>query len=116
MTRPGSRGAYPPIYPSAMTQAGRFLASLKGRPLQTVTGRPNRILELKKGKAYVSTTRSPKGKPVPIEWIQDAIDRLESDGEIEISVDSVGHRSAFVGAVLRELPGAEIVHGATPPR
>jgi hypothetical protein len=36
---------------------------------------------------------------------EDALDRFESDGEIEISVESVGHRSAFVGAVLLQLPG-----------
>jgi len=36
----------------------------------------------------------------PVEWFQEALDRLAADGEIEISVESVGYRSAFVGAVL----------------
>jgi hypothetical protein len=44
------------------------------------------------------------------------MDQIERDCEIEISVQSVGHRSAFLGAVLRELPGAEVVRTASPPR
>jgi hypothetical protein len=63
-----------------------------------------------------ATTRSPAGQPVPIAWIQAAMDRLEAERQIEISVESVGHRSAFVGAVLRELPGAEAVCRGSPPR
>jgi hypothetical protein len=49
-------------------------------------------------------------------WVQEAFDRIERDGEIEISVPSVGYRSAFIGAVLQELPGAELVRTASPPR
>ena len=45
----------------------------------------------------------------------DYIDRLARHGEIEISVASVGHRPAFIGAVLLELPGAHPVE-ASPPR
>jgi hypothetical protein len=39
--------------------------------------------------------------------VKSAMDRLERDGEIDISVDSVGHRSAFVGAVRRAFPALE---------
>jgi hypothetical protein len=53
---------------------------------------------------------------VPIAWVQDALDRLDRDGEIEISVESVRYRSAFIGAVLLALPGVERVAGAAPPR
>jgi hypothetical protein len=53
----------------------------------------------------VGTERSPEGQAVPIEWIQTAMDRLYRDGEVDINVESVGHRSAFVGAVLATLPG-----------
>lgn len=53
----------------------------------------------------VGTTRSPKGQPVPTEWVQDALDRLLDEGEVEISVRSLGYRSAFVGAVFPALPG-----------
>ena len=95
--------------------ARKFLASLTGRPLQTITGRENRILGIENDAAVVWTSRSPGGQPVPIAWVQLALDRLDRDREIEISVASVGYRSAFIGAILRELPGAEVVH-TTPPR
>jgi len=48
--------------------------------------------------------------------VQAALDRFERDREIEISVQSVRYRSAFIGGVLRELPGAEVVRSASPPR
>lgn len=96
--------------------ATSLLLSLQGQSLSTATGRENRILEVRTDTVLVWTTRSPGGQPVPIAWLQDALDRFERDGEIEISVDSVGHRSAFVGAVLLSVPGAELVPGTSPPR
>jgi hypothetical protein len=88
-----------------MTDARHFLQSLMGKPLRTITGRENRILSVARESVSVATTRSPRGQEVPVRWVQDAIDRLERKGEIEISVESVGYRSAFIGAVLQELPG-----------
>jgi hypothetical protein len=96
--------------------ARRFLDSLVGRSLQTVSGRENRVLGLDGDSVLVWTTRSPAGQPVPLEWVQEALMRIERDREIEISVDSVRYRSAFVGAVLRELPGAQVVRSVSPPR
>lgn len=93
-----------------------LLESLVGRRLQTVTGRENRVLGWDAATVGVWTARSPFGQPVPIAWVQDALDRLERDREIEISVQSVGYRSAFIGAVLREVPGAEVVRSVSPPR
>ena len=52
----------------------------------------------------VGTGKSPGGQLVEIEWVQAAADRLFEYGELEISVKSVGYRSAFVGAVLATLP------------
>jgi hypothetical protein len=98
-----------------MTDATKLLQSLKGKPIGTVTGRENRILEVRSDTVLVWTTRSPAGQPVPLSWVQDAIDRLERDREIEISVASVRYRSAFIGAVLQQLPGA-IVTRSSPPR
>jgi hypothetical protein len=53
------------------------------------------------------TTRSPRGQLVSIECVQAALNRLYTEHEVEISVDSVGYRSAFIGAVLSSLPNVE---------
>jgi hypothetical protein len=92
------------------------LSRWAGRPLRTVTGRENRVLGIDRDSVLVWTSRSLSGQPVPVAWVQDALDRIERDGEIEISVQSVRYRSAFIGALLQELPGAEVVRTASPPR
>jgi hypothetical protein len=61
----------------------------------------------------VATERSTTGQPVPIVWVQQALDRLVRDGQVDITPAVVGYRSAFIGAVLRTLPGAII--GVDPP-
>jgi hypothetical protein len=38
----------------------------------------------------VGTSRTPNGTLVPIQWVQDALDRFAHDGDVEISVDAVG--------------------------
>jgi hypothetical protein len=83
------------------------LKGLVGTTIRTLTGRPNTVVALEGDQVRVATTRSPKGTLVPVKWVQDALDRLASDGEVEISVDSVGYRSAFVGAVLSALDDAQ---------
>ncbi len=83
-----------------------MLKPLLGLTIPTMTGRSNRVIAIRGNDVIVATAKSPTGRPVPIEWIQDALDRLERDGDLEISVASVGYRSAFVGAVLQTLPGA----------
>jgi hypothetical protein len=92
-----------------------FLQSLIGKSLRTVTGRENRVLDIVGDSVRVWTSRSPGGQMVPLAWVQEALDRIDRDREIEISVDSVGYRSAFIGAVLQELPGAEVIR-SSPPR
>jgi hypothetical protein len=52
---------------------------------------------------------------VPIAWVVDALQRLLDGEEVEVSVPSLGYRSAFVGAVLLAVPGAALV-GSAPPR
>jgi hypothetical protein len=81
------------------------LNGLVGRTIETLTGRPNTVLRLERDDVIVATGKSPAGQPVPIEWVQDALDRLVDEGEVEISVASVGYRSAFIGAVLASIPG-----------
>lgn len=96
-----------------MNDARRHLESLVGQTIYTLTGKPNHVLEIRGKNVIVGTGKSPKGQPVPIQWIQDAMDQLARDGEIEINVKTVGYRSAFIGAVLATLPGAI---GLTDPR
>jgi hypothetical protein len=91
---------------SSTLDARSHLASLIGKTIQTLNGAPNTVLRLEGDEVIVATTRSPQGQPVPIAWVQAALDRLLRDGEVEISVASVGYRSAFVGAALAALPGA----------
>lgn len=93
--------------------ARRHLSRLVGKEIPTMTGKPNRVLEVRGSDVVVGTTKSPEGQPVPIDWVQGAIDRLLDERELEINPQSVGYRSAFVGAVLLTLPGVE---GATNPR
>jgi hypothetical protein len=94
----------PPASPAV--DAPSHLASLVGKTIQTLSGASNTVLRLQGDDVIVATRRSPQGQPVPIAWVQAALDRLRRDGEVEISVASVGYRSAFVGAALATLPGA----------
>lgn len=94
--------------------ARKYLQSLVGEEIRTITGRPNTILAIEGTNVIVGTAKSPGGQPVPVEWIQRAMDMLERDGEVTIDVETVGYRSAFVGAVLASLPGA-VVLSTSPP-
>lgn len=64
-----------------------FLRSLEGRPLRTVTGRQNRILDVQGDTVLVWTSRSPSGQPVPVAWFQDALDRLIKEGDRDLGRD-----------------------------
>ena len=94
----------PPAGPAPDVAA--HLDGLVGRTIPTMTGRPNRILAVEGARVLVGTGRSPEGAAVGIADIQVAANRLYAEGSIDISVESVGHRSAFIGAVLATLPGA----------
>lgn len=100
---------------AARAEVMKLLSDLVGRELRTVSGRKNVILRLEADDVVVATSRSPNGKLVPIQSVADAVERLRRDGEIEISPSSVGYRSAFIGAVLRQVPGAALV-SSSPPR
>lgn len=110
MGRPSSSPATRSTDPIRSGSARVLNASASRRrraDLETLTGRPNTVLALEGDAVRVATTRSPQGALVPIKWVQDALDRLAADGEVEISVESVGYRSAFVGAVLSALDDTE---------
>jgi hypothetical protein len=87
--------------------ARTILQALVGKTIHTLTGRPNRVLGIEADDVCIATSRSPAGQVVPIAWVQDALDRLARDGEVEISVESVGYRSAFVRAVRSSLEDTE---------
>jgi hypothetical protein len=88
-----------------------FVRGLAGRTIPTLTGRSNRILRVEGDRVIVGTGRSPEGRPVEIAWLQEAADALYARGELRIDVATVGHRSAFVGAVLAALPGTRALVG-----
>ena len=86
--------------------ARSVLAGLIGREIHTLSGQPNRILRLDVDNVIVATGKSPEGQPVPIAWVQDALDMIVRDGEVAVNVETLRYRSAFIGAVLSTLPGA----------
>jgi hypothetical protein len=45
---------------------------------------------------------------VPIGWVQHGLDLLRRHGAVTVDVETLGHRSSFVGAVLATLPGAAV--------
>ncbi len=97
-----------------MLDARVLVRSLVGQPLVTIRGRSNTVRAVEGADAIVGTTRSPDGRPVPIAWLQESLERLAKEHRIEIAVDGVGYRSAFVGAVLLTLPFVR-VDGSSPP-
>ena len=89
--------------------ARKYLFALKGRTLYTLgQGKPNRIIAIDKETVTVGTEKSPKGTPLKIAQVQDALDRLKAKGKVEVNVKSLGSRSGFIGAVLATVPGAEV--------
>lgn len=90
------------------TSAHDLLVGLIGREIQTMTGRPNKILKLDRDRVLVATSRSPAGQWVLVAEVQDALEQLLRAGELEISVANVGYRSAFIGAVLSTLDGVAV--------
>jgi hypothetical protein len=97
-------------------QIRRHLERLVGSTIQTVSGKSNEVVDVRGDQVLVRTARSaPSSAPVSISAIQDSYDRLIRWGEIEVSVDSLGYRSAFIAAVLLTIPGTRCVQ-SSPPR
>src|SRR4051794_13881 len=93
-----------------MLDAAVVLGSLIGQSIRTlgVQGRENTVLSLDGDNAFVATSRSPQGQPVPVADLQAALDRLGDGETVRIDPPSIGHRSSFLGAVLATLPCVEI--------
>ena len=98
----------PPAPPEALAGAGDLVRRLIGVKLHTLSGAENQILSVAQGQAMVGTGKSPEGKPVPISEVQEALDLLINTGSVIINPANVGYRSAFVGAVLRTIPGVQV--------
>ena len=94
--------------PRVWPEAGEVLLSLIGEEIRTATGAPNMVLAVQDRTALVSTSRSPQGQPVEISDVQHGMDKLRAQGSIRVSVEELGHRSAFVAAVLATLPGVQM--------
>jgi hypothetical protein len=92
--------------------AREHLERLVGRVLRTIPrNEPNRIVRLEADRAVVATGGNPVGAPVPIAWVQQAMDRLDAEGEVSMEAlgREIGHRSGFLGAVLREVDDTEVL-------
>lgn len=87
------------------------LEGLVGNTIRTLTGRPNTVISIEGNDVIVGTSKSPNGQPIPLQWVQDAMDQLAEKGELAIEVSTVGYRSAFIGAVLATLPDVVVVEG-----
>jgi hypothetical protein len=68
--------------------AREHLRRLVGQTIRTPSGRQNTILRIEGDDVVVGTQRSPSGKPVPIEWVQEAMDLLADQGELAIEVST----------------------------
>jgi hypothetical protein len=84
------------------------LARLKGRDIATITHeKPNRVLSVHG--SVVEVMREQRGT-VPVAHVQQALDKLYRDGVLRINKATLGHsNTAFVGAVLAQLPEVEVV-------
>jgi hypothetical protein len=91
----------------AWPTASDLLRSLIGEDIRTAAGMPNMVLAIRGDMAVVRTSRSPEGQPVGIGEVQKGLDKLRMHGSVRVTVDELGHRSAFVGAVLAMLPGTQ---------
>lgn len=91
-----------------LPQADELLRDLTGETILTVAGRQNRVLKIEDGFVLVATDRSPEGQPVAVADVQHGLDLLAERGSVHVSVNELGHRSAFVGAVLATLPHADV--------
>jgi hypothetical protein len=94
-----------------VTDARELLQRLVGRQLRTISqGKPNTVLRVDAETVLVGTGVSPDGRSIPIEWLQDALDVLDRDGELRFDRSLHWYRrAAFIGAVLITLPDVEVI-------
>ena len=100
LAKPANRGKAP--------DALALLRSLIGDPIETVTGNTNTIVEVEHKRVKVTTERSPQGQWVDVRDVEAGLEKLYAQGSVLVNVDELGHRSAFVGAVLATIPGTVV--------
>jgi hypothetical protein len=81
--------------------------------IHTATGSPNTVLDVHSDAVLVRTDRSPSGQKVGIGEVQKGLDLLAVRQSVRVSVEELGHRSSFVGAVLATLPDARFTKNPT---
>ncbi|MGY1737019.1 hypothetical protein [Geodermatophilus sp. SYSU D00684] len=96
-----------------VSEAERLLSELVGKTVTTAGGAVDRVLALRPPHVLVGTERSPGGRPVPIADVQLGLDLMRLHGAVSIDVDTLGHRSSFVGAVLASR--SDVAVSGTPP-
>ncbi|GAB3462827.1 hypothetical protein GCM10027436_73180 [Actinophytocola sediminis] len=94
--------------PATGWAAHDVLRPLVGVEIRTASGYANTVLGVTGGRVLVRTDRSPDGQPVPVSDVQRGLDLLAARGSVRVSVAELGHRSAFVGAVLATVPDARM--------
>ena len=86
----------------------KVLKRFEGQAINTYNGKPNKIIKVYLESMSVGSTRSPKGEPVSMEDIREALETLIEKGEIDIHHASPrSYRGSFVVALLLNLPGVE---------
>lgn len=100
LAQPANRGKAPDV--------SALLRSLIGDPIETVTGSVNTIIEVEQKQVMVTTNRSPQGQWVDVRDVEAGLEKLYAQGSVLVSVAELGHRSAFVGAVLATIPGTVV--------
>ena len=90
---------------------GDHLEGLVGTTIPTASGFPNRVIDVTGNRVTVETgdPENPGRDTFSLNKVQEAADRVFAGEEVPINTASVGSRSAFVGAVLRSLPGVEVL-------
>ncbi len=81
--------------------ASELLGTLVGATIQSVTGSAVTILDFSGSEVIVATEHAPERTSLPLEPVQDALDRLLSAADVEIS--SPGDASPWLAAVLLTL-------------
>ncbi len=89
-------------------RARDVLRPLVGMEIATVTGEANVVLAMSDDAVLVRTKSSARGQPVPLREVQHGLDLLIASGSVRVTVEEIGYRSKFVGAVLATLPQAQV--------